>query len=162
MLLKDDEALELNAKVDDLFTDEETDQENEGRFKVKKGATTEEKPTSLPFRKLANVTLNETMKKVEAKPKWITEQAKKEHKSKRSKKEPLTNPIESRKIEIKIRNPTKYEKNSGRLQNCIQTSKARKVELSKEVEFEEDESEPEIVVENEDEVDAEDITTCRE
>ncbi|KAK9883186.1 hypothetical protein WA026_001378 [Henosepilachna vigintioctopunctata] len=160
MLLKDDEALELTAKVDELFTDEETDQENEGRFNFKKSLPSDNNFT----RKVNNgMTKKPFEKKRENKSKWNFDETRKEPKSK-SKKEPLTNPIENRKIEIKIRNPGKYEKCSNKVQvPIIKTSPERKVELDKKEEFSGDETEPEIIVENEgDNEDIEDVATSRE
>ncbi|XP_045478304.1 muscle M-line assembly protein unc-89-like isoform X2 [Harmonia axyridis] len=139
MLLKDDEALELTAKVDDLFSDEETDQENEAKRSKNETAN----------RIVINGFSKKSEKKCDTKAKWKFEESRKEvNKTKKVKKEPLTNPIENRKIEIKIRNPSKYEKNSSKIG---QSSSGRKVELTKKESFSGEDSEPEIVMEEEEE-----------
>lgn len=142
MLLKDDEALELTAKVDDLFTDEETDEVDSKKNKASKD--------------VQNVSKSKTEKKKESKTKWKFDEPRKE--VKKIKKEPLTNPIENRKIEIKIRNPSKYEKVKG-TQGLLQSSRERTVELTKRDSFSDDDSEPEIVME---EAEIEEIATSRE
>ncbi|XP_044758766.1 muscle M-line assembly protein unc-89-like isoform X2 [Coccinella septempunctata] len=147
MLLKDDEALELSAKVDDLFTDEEVDDNETKKFAAAKEDVSE--------RVVANGAAKQPLeKKRETKNKWKFEEARKDA-AKKTKKEPLTNPIENRKIEIKIRNPSKYEKNGTKAQG------SRTVELTKKDTFSEDESEPEIIMEEE-EKEIDEIAPSRE
>ncbi|XP_018562196.1 muscle M-line assembly protein unc-89-like [Anoplophora glabripennis] len=203
-LLKEDPMLEaddieVNPKVADIFSDEDSASDNEGRFKVKEGTST--KPPVLSFTKLMNGEKREIkaeplpdtkrserrrdrrdrigksrtrgrspaerkdIAKENAKgegdrkpgPKKSESQDKSHAKSQISiKNDRHVTPMErrfERKIEIKIKNPSKYERGTGKFkfnkdgEEKLREEVKRKVELNK-GKTEEEEEEPEIVVEN--------------
>lgn len=194
---------ELDSKVEDIFSDEDSASDNEGRFKVKehKGET---KPPVISFTKLMNGEKREIRSEPltnYAKKKDTRERSerdkpssrsralivgKKEHiiQEKEKKKSPEKNTTSKslakqrisyrterppptmdkrfeRKIEIKIKNPSKYEK-SGKSKVVARSEVAsssssfeRKIKIDDRIESEEedvddddDDVEPEIVVEN--------------
>ncbi|KAJ8915107.1 hypothetical protein NQ315_000359, partial [Exocentrus adspersus] len=190
--LMEGDDIDLTPKVGDIFSDEDSASDNEGRFKIKEGNSS--KPPVLSFTKLINGEKKEI--KTEALPdsstkrnerrrdrrrtdrrrtrtpplnrKEVPKENVKSRKSPASKKsesaekpqstsrsrvalksERHVAPIErrfERKIEIKIKNPSKYERGSSKSKYGKEEETKRKVELNKEVE--EDKEEPEIVVEN--------------
>lgn len=204
-LLKEDalmegDGIELNPKVADIFSDEDSTSDNEGRFKVKEGNNA--KPPVLSFTKLVNGEKRDIKaeplpdsKKSERRrdrrdkigkarnrarspanrkdvskengkgegerkpaPKKSESQDKSHHAKSRisMKSDRHVTPMErrfERKIEIKIKNPSKYERGSGKLkfskeaEEKLREEVKRKVELDKEMVVEEEE-EPEIIVEN--------------
>ncbi|CAH1994532.1 unnamed protein product [Acanthoscelides obtectus] len=199
----------VNPKVDDIFSDEDSASDNEGRFKAKK--TGEKAPPVLSFSKLVNGVKQEIktealpdsrpnrrarnydrdrrrrerttppkreekpepsrsertakpeMKKAETSEKVSTKQRSTFKTARRS--SPVMDKKFERKIEIKIKNPSKYEKQTKVKEEMEEKPKPQeedysKVEVKKEVESEEDE--PEIIIENDsdddDEVVAESAT----
>ncbi|KAI4456218.1 hypothetical protein MML48_8g00016932 [Holotrichia oblita] len=214
--VQDDEVVDfLDAKVDDIFSDEDTDEENEGRFK-----SSLNKPNRnvsvLPFTQLldnstknlktdvlksANSTVrtsdkdctversrkrqrsrsplknkdgrnykdrakiddpkSTSLRKTSAKDKLYTRNKIlfRNGSSSRKEKIPIANPRESKKIEIRIRNPSKYETTSKYdVANEHETlerleKNVRKVEVSDvKKESDENDSESEIVKEIEEEI----------
>ncbi|KAF2883064.1 hypothetical protein ILUMI_23110 [Ignelater luminosus] len=259
LLGADDTYIDFNVKVDDLFSDEESDNENEGRFKSNRQQTSND-VTVMPFTQLMNGPVknskNESLSKdKQASHSWEKERRERNYFSKddrnrgstrnkstpdrrdrdrnriratdspRSRsplglqnrdtindnkynkgdgslkdatksntensekgvsekrivksslslkidakpdrrRQPIVSPIENKKIEIKIRNPSKYEvdnqnyaiSNKGEEQTKDKKNNSRKVEvaddcLTNEMENSEDfnEPEPEIIIENEEE-----------
>lgn len=249
----DDTYIDFNVKVDDLFSDEESDNENEGRFKSNRQQTPSDVAV-MPFTQLMNGPVknsrNESLSKdkqpshswekerrernyfskddrnrgsirnrntpdrrdrdrnrlrttdsprsrsplglqnqnksnglLKDATKSNTENAEKGVSEKRTvksslllkidakpdrRRQPIVSPIENKKIEIKIRNPSKYEvdnqnyavSNKGEEQTKEKKNNSRKVEvaddcLTKEIENSEDfdEPEPEIIIENEEQED---------
>ncbi|KAJ8938772.1 hypothetical protein NQ318_009127 [Aromia moschata] len=194
-LLNEDALLEgegddivLDPKVDDIFSDEDSTSDNEGRFKVKQQS--DKKPPVLSFAKLVNGERREIKpeplpdspaKRRERRPGRPSERRRsrprppptrrrrgpRRRRRRGQEKSPakgrappknerhVTTPMEKRferKIEIKIKNPSKYER-GGKLKFAkdAKEEKApekvkRKVEVEKE--GDEEEAEPEIVVEN--------------
>ncbi|RZC38729.1 neurofilament heavy polypeptide-like, partial [Asbolus verrucosus] len=156
-LLEGDDAILLDHKIDALFSDEESDSDNEGRFKTKQ--ETNQKVAVLPFTKLINGAKSDVktdLKLEERKserrkryrsrsplkgsPKKAAKSPKKGDKSKQT----VAFPIDSnRKIEIKIRNPAKYEKVDGAKggEEKSVSGANRKVEIAKKSESEENEGE---------------------
>nr|CAH7748656.1 unnamed protein product [Callosobruchus chinensis] len=183
----------VNPKVDDIFSDEDSASDNEGRFKAKK---TGEKMPVLSFSKLVNGVKQEIKKEAlpdtqpnrrrdrnyerdrrrrerpapprkEEKPEPVrTERAVKSSDSKKPetseklstkprvpvktarRSSPMMDKKFERKIEIKIKNPSKYEKQMKEEEKPKhQEVEVSKVEVKKEVESE-DEDEPEIIIEN--------------
>lgn len=108
-LLECDDSIVLDHTIDELFSDEESDSDNEGRFKTKQETTNQKVPV-LPFTKLINGT------KSEVKTDLKLEEKKGERRKGFRSRTPLKSKSEKvkigneRKIEIKIRNPAKYEK----------------------------------------------------
>lgn len=200
-LLLGGDDIELDPKVEDIFSDEDSASDNEGRFKVKeqKAGT---KPPIIPFTKLVNgekreikseplssytrnkdtrdrdrpVTRKRTPEKKEKKEATTTQEKEKrktpeknatsktlaKHRiSFRTERPPPTMDKRfERKIEIKIKNPSKYER-SGKskvvTKNEVPSSSStvdRKVSMedrdidSEEEEEEDDDMEPEIIVDN--------------
>lgn len=169
----------LDTSVDGLFSDEESDEENEGRFKT--NSQQSRKAVVLPFTKLLKSTSAEIKTKSllpeknpsrhasrnrvrnggsrrerDALYKKTTESGKENAKSSkpdRSRvvlKSDRVRPIPAlseKKIEIKIRNPTKYEEvvkeSDVKAENIVP---ARKVEVGS---LSAEENEPEIVIDNE-------------
>nr|CAI5823210.1 unnamed protein product [Callosobruchus analis] len=184
----------VNPKVDDIFSDEDSASDNEGRFKAKQ---TGEKMPVLSFSKLVNGVKQDiktealpdsqpnrrrdrnydrdrrrrersTPQRKEEKPEPVkTERAAKpdskkpETSDKLSTKQrvsvkstrrpsPVMDKKFERKIEIKIKNPSKYEKQTKTKEEEKPKHKEddySKVEVKKEVESEDDD-EPEIIIEN--------------
>lgn len=179
---KKDEELDpdiLDTSVDGLFSDEESDEENEGRFKT--NSQQSRKAVVLPFTKLLKNTSaeiktksllpeksssrhgsrnrcrnGESRRERDALYKRTTESGKENAKTNKPDKgrvviksdrvRPISALIE-KKIEIKIRNPTKYEEVAKDFD--VKEEKvvpARKVEVGS---LSADENEPEIVIDNE-------------
>nr|XP_022900299.1 peptidyl-prolyl cis-trans isomerase G-like isoform X1 [Onthophagus taurus] len=130
----------LNPKVDDIFSDEETDSENEGRFKnsmnnekksnvrvVPFSKLLDSKPKSIPLDRTRTSLRNRDNHKVKGdhKERLTTRKVKTERKEK------LVPTIESKKIEIKIRNPSKYETTSKYDVKNEKERPSRKVEVAK-------------------------------
>ncbi|KAJ8979220.1 hypothetical protein NQ317_011859 [Molorchus minor] len=191
VLLEGDD-IELDPKVSDIFSDEESGSDNEGRFKVKE--QTSKKPPILPFTKLMNGAKRATKRSYQIP--WIREgietvintkrggpelehpttgtskentkeddrrastakksESQEKAAAKNRKSERHVASVEKRferKIEIKIKNPSKYER-GGKSKYSKDGDKSmekvkRKVEVGKKGEEEDDdEIEPEMVVEN--------------
>ncbi|XP_050309017.1 serine/arginine repetitive matrix protein 1-like isoform X2 [Anthonomus grandis grandis] len=181
LLLEDDE-LELDADHADLFSDEDSATDNEGRFKAKE--VSEEKPTAISFNKLTNGAKPELRpeRPIESRPRRsrarsrsprlrtgrkLTEvksaitQASRSTKSEnvhqtsrkkfgvKSERHPKKF---ERKIEIKIKNPSKYtdreEKEAARaIETGVEVGVGSEHVVDK-VEIEDDDDETEIVIEN--------------
>ncbi|EFA08208.2 hypothetical protein TcasGA2_TC005835 [Tribolium castaneum] len=120
-LLEGADSIILDPKLDTLFSDEESDSDNEGRFKTKQ--ETNQKVPILPFTKLINGA------KSEVKTDLRLEEKKTDRRKRFRSRTPLKKPdvklASERKIEIKIRNPAKYEKSEPE-------EKVRKVEVADE------------------------------
>lgn len=193
----------IDTKVDDLFSDEETDEENEGRFKSisatnvstaanppdnkqiknekrrlfkherrthKTESRDRKRHTNFSNRRARSRSplreekiYKEKSKKSEStKDSVQTEKNSAKHhttfKNEKREKIPVTSPIENKKIEIKIRNPSKYEGSSKHAEDKSndKIGKERKVEVAKEhllhLREIEGESEPEIIIDNEEEL----------
>lgn len=142
MLLKDDEALELTAKVEDLFGDEDQE-EKEGRFKISEDVKKEE--AKVPKEKSLAKISKDRIKRSLPKNLVINRTEKR--------KEPLTKPIENPKIEIILKNSKKY--NSDDLENehdiPVKKRSMEKPEIKSKVELETSEDEMEIIFESDDE-----------
>lgn len=187
----EDEDNLLDMHVDDLFSDEEeSDGENEGRFKT--SSQQSRKNTVLPFTQLLKSS-SSAIKDSALIPERKRERDRTHRESTRKKRSPLvhnnkhetkttdskkyrtdsssprkvsrsTEPVKNRivlkgdkpksalviaekKIEIKIRNPTKYEQKNGEEKEKV----VRKVEMdvAEEKSDNEDDHEPEIIVDNE-------------
>ncbi|KAB0793667.1 hypothetical protein PPYR_13287 [Photinus pyralis] len=108
----EDTYIDLNLKVNDLFSDEDSDDENEGRFKSKSNDSL--KDVERP-RKLPRVAKDNSRKKRHNDYDRDTKTSKKERRDldgavvANSRHKSHLAPLENRKIEIKIRNPGKYE-----------------------------------------------------
>lgn len=195
LLLGDD--LELDPKVEDIFSDEDSASDNEGRFKVKEGRE-RAKPRVISFTKLVNGekreikseplakyaknkeprdrpssrTRNSTLERKEKKtPSDESEKKKSVDKSVRAKSlgkqrisfrterpPPTMDKRFERKIEIKIKNPSKYER-SGKSKVINKSEMAssssnvdRKVNMDDkdddDSDDEDDDFKPEIIVDN--------------
>lgn len=152
----EDAYIDLNLKANDLFSDEDSDDENEGRFKSKSNESLKdteiERPRKLPRvekcsdnsrKKRHNDRDNKTSKK-ERRDQDGTLVANSRHKSHLAS-------LENRKIEIKIRNPAKYE--SEIVDDCKdKIFPSRKVEVTNRV-SQSDSEENEVDVKNEGSVD---------
>lgn len=190
MLLElDDDVIDTN--VDYLFSDEESDEENEGRFKLR---TNMNETDEIPKKRRRKSNSEQTRENEKAQKEYTSRDRKSHNYRQRSRerknynrnkdtnskrepveklrdksnvkqrislksekaneKKPVTSPIENKKIEIKIRNPSKYE---GMGKEERTTSKTvRKVEIaSKKLSASDNEDddgpEPEIIIDNEDE-----------
>lgn len=133
---KDDEEDDvIDANIEDLFSDEETDDnENEGRFK---GKETQKSTTVLPFSKLTNKENRNEQKEqrpISRKRPQISRLM-----LEKPKITPPVSTLPEKKIEIKIRNPTKYEEKKEQ-----QKEKVRKVEIGPRVEEDISNEPPEI------------------
>lgn len=122
----------IDANIEDLFSDEETDNENEGRFKsVVKEV---QKSPAVPFARLTNKENRNERKDKKERP----GSRRKKQISRlmvRTDKQKVTPPVSTlpeKKIEIKIRNPTKYEEKKE------QKEKVRKVEIGPRIEEEQE------------------------
>lgn len=182
VLLEDDE-IELESKID-LFSDEESGSENEGRFKAKDRASN--KTSVLPFTKLVNGIKEKIDSPCSTSPKRtkvrdrpvshsrIVSQKRLKHDEsfkdlKKSRSVRSINSAKSdrhetpkkfdRKIEIRLKNPSKYDKedkNDSRQgekknKNMGRNSEMENKKVNKKADEDED-FETEIIVENEDEI----------
>lgn len=190
----------IDTKVDDLFSDEETDEENEGRFKSKSANNA---PISVnhtnkhiknerrrQFKHERRVHKNESrdrkrypnfcsrrarsrsplredkiykekLKKSDCTKESVQNEKNSKHyttfKNEKREKIPVTSPIENKKIEIKIRNPSKYEGSSKHAEDKLsdKIGKERKVEVTKDhlvhLRENEEDAESEIIIDNEEE-----------
>ncbi|XP_044272761.1 serine/arginine repetitive matrix protein 1-like isoform X2 [Tribolium madens] len=120
-LLEGDDSIILDPKLDTLFSDEESDSDNEGRFKTKQ--ETNQKVPVLPFTKLINGAKSEVKTDLRLEKKKT--ERRKRFRSRTPLKKPEVKLTNERKIEIKIRNPAKYEKTEPE-------EKVRKVEVTDE------------------------------
>lgn len=125
-LLEGDDTLLLDNQTDSiLFSDEESNSDNEGRFKSK--LENKDKVSILSFRKLINGTKNEVKNDL-----TVNKSGKRRNKKRNSSPSPQKNlsprqekitsppakkikhsivlPVDNKKIEIKLRNPAKYKK----------------------------------------------------
>lgn len=118
----DDNYIDFNLKVDDLFSDEDSDNENEGRFKSKSNdSSINEQVESIIYqshkrkskddlrsKRCTDYEHDTKANKIERREQdsLISLNANSKHKSRLS-------PLENRKIEIKIRNPRKYKVENG-------------------------------------------------
>jgi hypothetical protein len=150
-LLEGDDAIVLDHKIDALFSDEESDSDNEGRFKTKQ--ETNQKVPILPFTKLINGAKSEVKNdlriddrrgdrpKSERRKRFRSRSPPKKAATKKNDKvkQTIAFPADARKIEIKIRNPAKYEKAEG--QKGGEEKVSRKVEVAKKIEAEEKDAE---------------------
>lgn len=106
-----DDELALDLNVADLFSDEESDDENEGRFKGTTAADRSSKPRVagvLSFSKLINGPSSRPPPTAGAAQKMPLDR-RKDDRHKDRKRIPLTTPIEAKKIDIKIKNYDKYK-----------------------------------------------------
>lgn len=199
--LLDDDV--LDTKVEDLFSDEESDEENEGRFKSTSNENTRT-VSVLPFTQLLNTKsqnlkteslerkterndhvrdrktrgnkhkkdfrpvkrhrsrsplkcndynmTRDKIKECKNKIKLIDDKTEVREKptnvkvklAKESKKDRVATSIENKKIEIKIRNPSKYESETKRKESLEKNEDGKNI--IKENKFFDDESEPEVVI----------------
>lgn len=118
LLPSDDNYIDFNIKVDDLFSDEDSDNENEGRFKsksndssineqvesIKNQSLKRKGKDDLRSKRCTDYEHDTKTNKIERREQdgLILLNANSKHKSRLS-------PLENRKIEIKIKNPRKYE-----------------------------------------------------
>ncbi|XP_017770946.1 PREDICTED: serine/arginine repetitive matrix protein 1-like isoform X2 [Nicrophorus vespilloides] len=160
-----DDLLELDAgdMMDDIFSDDESENEdNEGRFK---SATTSRRNVSLlPFSQLVNGPNREATTK--SKPTTTTRRERRRGERRRSKsrsgkergssktekKMRVTSPIESKKIEIKIRNPAKYESRSDSKRKVAVESENIVTTKTKDDDRDEQQQQPHIVIDDDDDV----------
>lgn len=140
-----DDVIDVN--VDDLFSDEETDNENEGRFK---GNTNNKESTGNSIRKSTVVSFAGLTNKENEQKKRLVKKVQLSKLLVRTDKQKITPPVSTlpeKKIEIKIRNPTKYEEKREAKE------KTRKVEIGPHIESGEivdnDENEDDVVDLNE-------------
>ncbi|XP_076275756.1 uncharacterized protein LOC143206842 [Rhynchophorus ferrugineus] len=179
--INEDDEIELESKID-LFSDEESGSENEGRFKVKEEVS--DKASVLPFTTLVNGTKekNDVIHSTSLKRKRTRDRPlsrsrtmyqrrlKHDESIRDLKKSRSTRSLSStkldrhetpkrfdRKIEIKLKNPSKYDKEDKPKNDNKQGERTRKNETeNKKIDDkkpdEDDDFETEIIVENEDEI----------
>lgn len=152
VLVMDEEVDDvIDVSVDDLFSDEETDNENEGRFKTgnangsAKDRDTQKSTTTTAsgggnsgrsYQRLTTTTNKENKRRLMKKAQLSRLMVRSESKHKMA---PPVSTLPEKKIEIKIRNPTKYEEKKE-LKAVVASSvvaaqpPARKVEIGPKVE----------------------------
>lgn len=164
-----DDLLDLNPSIDDLWSEEESDNENEGRFKVQ--TTQKRTVTCLPFSKLTEKQTKPVLTTKNDRNPRFDRKRNREREADRPKREPKEPRVERvEKIDIKTR--VKVDKNNGKMEEKvkivekvkeekieeIKPKEVRKVEIPKEIkevpkpveESLDDEDDTEIIIEFDD------------